>query len=164
MAYLTEMPKMLNSQILGNILYPAKFFLWLYAISHKGTTKHPTPQKSIFQATETCETSYCNCILRFYQNISGGSTRTTRPKAKKPVVVGNKRSTSSLHSIKPTWEFGTRCLEPHLLFKYYPVVLEVKIERPPYPLHRLFPSLCCYSQKNSACWIIHSNQMCGVWS
>ena len=26
------------------------------------------------------------------------------------------------------------------LFKYCPVVLEVKIEEPPYPLHRLYPS------------------------
>ena len=38
------------------------------------------------------------------------------------------------------WEFAIRCLDPHLLFKYCPVVLEVKTEQPPYPLHRLYPS------------------------
>ena len=39
-----------------------------------------------------------------------------------------------------------------LLFKYCPVVLEVKIEEPRYPLHRLYPStaVLLYSQKNSA--------------
>ena len=52
-----------------------------------------------------------------------------------------------------------------LLFKYCPVVLGVKIKEPLYPLHRLYLSTpCCYSEKNSACWIVHSNQVCGVRS
>ena len=52
-----------------------------------------------------------------------------------------------------------------LLSKYCPVVPEVKTGKPTYPLGRLFPSLlCCSSQKNSACWIVHSNQVCGVQS
>ena len=50
------------------------------------------------------------------------------------------------------------------LFKYCPVVLEVTIGRPTY-CTACFPRLlCCYSQNNSACWIVHLNKMCGVLS
>ena len=39
--------------------YPTFFMAYLiYSTSGKGTTKYPTPQKSIFQVTEACETCY----------------------------------------------------------------------------------------------------------
>ena len=41
---------------------------------------------------------------------------------------------------------------------------EVMTGKPTYPLGRLcLLLLCCSSQKNSACWIVHSNQVCGVF-
>ena len=55
-----------------------------------------------------------------------------------------------------------RFYKDDLLFKYCPVVLEVKIGRPTY-CTACFPRIvCCYSQKNSVCWIVHSNQVRGA--
>ena len=52
-----------------------------------------------------------------------------------------------------------------LLSKYCAVVLEVKIDKPLYPLRRLYLSTAVLLlAKITACWIVHSNQVCGVLS
>ena len=105
-------------------------------------TKYPTPQESIFHVTETCATYYSNCILRFQQNISGGSTSTRKPEDKKKARSRREQAAHIFVALYQTYVrvrdqvFGST----PLCFKYGPVVLEVKIEEPLYPLHRLYPS------------------------
>ena len=79
---------------------------------------------------------------------------------------GDKRYIPALHSIKPTWEFGTRCLDPHLCYlSTARSCLRWRSRSHCIHCAACIPRLlCCYSPKNSACWIVHSSQVCGVRS
>ena len=109
-------------------------------------------------------------ILGFRFFFSGGSTSTKKAEkggGKKPVVFGKQGA----HTFSAPYQTYVRVRDQvfgstPLLFKYCPVVPEAKTGKPTYPLDCLFPSLqlCCYSQNTSACWIVHSNQVCGVQS
>ena len=107
-------------------------------------------------------------IFRFSWKISGGSTNTKKTGKKwgrKKPVVSRTQAGYNFFALYHTYVrvrdqvFGST----PLLFKYCPVVLEVRWRGQRIHYIACFPRLlCCYSQKNSACWIVHSNQMCGV--
>ena len=84
---------------------------------------------------------------------------------KKPVVFGKQAAHTCFAPFQTYVTIRGQVLgSTPLLSKYCPVVPEVKTGKPTYPLGRLcLLLLCCSSQKNSACWIVHSNQVCGVF-
>ena len=84
---------------------------------------------------------------------------------KKPVVFGKQAAHTCFAPCQTYVTIRGQVLgSTPLLSKYCPVVPEVKTGKPTYPLGRLcLLLLCCSSQKNSACWIVHSNQVCGVF-
>ena len=122
----------------------------------------------------TSNLNSCNLLLKLQFPVNQKKSRRiyeyqeTRKKGGggKPVVFGKQAA----HTFFAPYQTYVRIRDQvfgstPLLFTYCPVVPEVKTGKPTYPLDRLFPSLlCCYSQKNSACWIVHSNQVCGVLS
>ena len=83
-------------------------------------------------------------ILGFRFFFLGGSTSTKKAEkggGKKPVVFGKQGA----HTFSAPYQTYVRVRDQvfgstPLLFKYCPVALEVKIERPTYPLHHLFSS------------------------